>query len=318
MDVPDGCPAWARPAPSGKIRGARMTTRTDARSITHEHLLGVVLSELASRRPDGGSRLLDVGCGDGALLTYFGHRLPELAPHAPVELHGFDVRDHGVQEAGFMAHTLDSLAAAHPAVDWNARVSSIADADPWPYAADSFDVVVSNQVLEHVRDHDRLFAETRRVLKDGGYAVHLFPLKHYVWEGHLLLPFVHRIGYFDLLRWYISCLSRLGLGKFRTHEREFGTTLPVFAERHADLLLHYCNYLSYRQVLALAKRHGLRPSFRYTKEFYWLKLRTMLGRRAKTAYHRQWPPAEWLAFMLLRQVSSITLFLEKRESFRSA
>ena len=152
----------------------------------------------------------------------------------------------------------------------------------------------------------------------GGYAVHLFPLKHYVWEGHLLLPFVHRIGYFDLLRWYISCLSRLGLGKFRTHEREFGTTLPVFAERHADLLLHYCNYLSYRQVLALAKRHGLRPSFRYTKDFYTLKLRTMLGKRAKTAYHRQWPPAEWLAFMLLRQVSSITLFLEKRESFRSA
>ena len=153
-------------------------------------------------------------------------------------------------------------------MEWGARVSSIADADPWPYAADSFDVVVSNQVLEHVRDHDRLFAETRRVLKDGGYAVHLFPLKHYVWEGHLLLPFVHRIGYYDLLRWYISCLSWLGLGKFRTHEREFGTTLPVFAERHADLLLHYCNYLSYRQVLALAKRHGLRPSFRYTKEFY--------------------------------------------------
>ena len=58
-------------------------------------------------------------------------------------------------------------------------------------------------------------------------------------EGHLLLPFVHRIGYYDLLRWYIDWLSWLGLGKFRTRERELGTTLPVFAERHADLLLHY-------------------------------------------------------------------------------
>jgi SAM-dependent methyltransferase len=295
-----------------------MTTRTDARSITHEHLLGVVATELTRRRPDGGIRLLDAGCGDGALLAYLARRLPELAPDAPVDLYGFDVRDHGVQEAGFMARTLDAMAAAHPAVDWGARISSIADADPWPYAAGAFDMVVSNQVLEHVRDHDRLFAETRRVLKDGGYAVHLFPLKHYVWEGHLDLPFVHRIGYYDLLRWYISCLSWLGLGKFRTHQRELGATLPTFAERHADYMLHYTNYLTYRQVLALAKRHGLRPSFRYTKEFYTLKLRTLLGRRAKTAYRRQWPPAEWLAFLLLRHVSSVTLFLEKRETYRSA
>ena len=128
-----------------------MTTRTKARSITHEHLLGVVLSELASRRPDGGSRLLDVGCGDGALLAYFGHRLPELAPHAPVELYGFDVRDHGVQEAGFMAATRwDSLAAAHPRCDWDARDFEHRRRRSLALRADSFDVVVSNQVLEHV------------------------------------------------------------------------------------------------------------------------------------------------------------------------
>ena len=98
------------------------------------------------------------------------------------EVYGFDVRDHGVQADGFMDATLANLAAAHREVPWAARMSSITQADAWPYEDASFDVVLSNQVMEHVADHDRVFAETNRVLRDGGYAVHLFPLKHCVWD----------------------------------------------------------------------------------------------------------------------------------------
>ena len=295
----------------------RMTTSTGAKSITHEHLLGVVASEAAARPLSGPLRLLDVGCGDGALLEYFTRTLTGRSPDRPPELYGFDVRDHGVQADGFMDATRTHLAATHPDVPWESRISSITQADPWPYEAESFVVVMSNQVLEHVDDHDRLFAETRRVLRNGGYAVHLFPLKHYVWEGHLHLPFVHRIKYFDLSRAYIRTLSRLGLGTYGFHHREMGMTLDEFAERHADYMLHYTNYLTYREVMRIAKRHGLRPSFRYTKEFYQLKLRTLTGRAPKGLYRRQSAVAEWLAFMALRHVSSITLFLEKRETYRS-
>ena len=43
-----------------------MTNSIDAKSITHVHLLSVVATELRARQ-SGALRLLDVGCGDGAL-----------------------------------------------------------------------------------------------------------------------------------------------------------------------------------------------------------------------------------------------------------
>jgi SAM-dependent methyltransferase len=293
-----------------------MATLTGARSITHEHLLAVVATEVDHRPAPEPVRILDVGCGDGALIEYLVRRLPAVRPGRAVELYGFDVRDHGVQADGFMDTTLASLQAAHPGVPWAERITSIRQADAWPYEDRSFDVVLSNQVLEHVHDHDRFFAEMRRVLRENGYAVHLYPLKHYVWEGHLNLPLVHRIQHFELLRASIKGLSRLGLGKYAQHRRDYGSALETFAERHADYMLHYTNYLTYREVLRVAKRHGMRPSFRYTKEFYLLKLRSMAGLMPRVQYRRQSALAEWLSIMSLRYVSSITLFLEKRETYR--
>lgn len=293
-----------------------MATLTGARSITHEHLLGVVATEL-ERRPSGAPvRILDVGCGDGALIEYLVRRLPSASQGRAFEIHGFDVRDHGVQADGFMDATLASLRAAHPDVPWAERITSIRQADSWPYDDGSFDVVLSNQVMEHVHDHDRFFAEMRRVLRDGGYAAHLYPLKHYIWEGHLHLPLVHRIQHFELLRASIRALSRLGLGTYALHRREYGMDLETFSERHADYMLHYTNYLTYGEVLRLAKRHGLRPGFRYTKEFYVLKLRSLAGRLPRVRYRQQAAIMEWLSVMALRYVSSITLFLEKRETYR--
>jgi SAM-dependent methyltransferase len=293
-----------------------MATLTGARSITHEHLLAVVATELERRAASGPVRILDVGCGDGALIEYLVRRIPEVLPGRAVELHGFDVRDHGVQADGFMDAALASLQAAYPGVPWASRLTSARQVDPWPYEDGSFDVVLSNQVLEHVHDHDRFFAEMHRVLRENGYAVHLYPLKHYVWEGHLQLPLVHRIQHFELLRASIEGLSRLGFGKYAQHRRDYGSDLETFAERHADYMLHYTNYLTYREVLRFAKRHGMRPSFRYTKEFYLLKLRSIAGWMPRVRYRRQSAFVEWLSVMALRYVSSITLFLEKRETYR--
>jgi SAM-dependent methyltransferase len=44
-----------------------------------------------------------------------------------------------------------------------------------PFAAGTFDRVFSSNVLEHVRGLPALLAETRRVLRPGGLAVHLVP-----------------------------------------------------------------------------------------------------------------------------------------------
>jgi len=43
--------------------------------------------------------------------------------------------------------------------------------NPWPCEDSEFDVVLSNQVLEHIPNTDHFFQETYRVLKWGGYAI---------------------------------------------------------------------------------------------------------------------------------------------------
>jgi SAM-dependent methyltransferase len=42
---------------------------------------------------------------------------------------------------------------------------------PLPFKSNAFDVVISNQVIEHIWNTDGLLREIRRVLKDGGYCV---------------------------------------------------------------------------------------------------------------------------------------------------
>ncbi len=47
--------------------------------------------------------------------------------------------------------------------------------NPWPLASESFDVVFSSQVLEHVEDLSQTLSEIDRVLKPGGSVVLSFP-----------------------------------------------------------------------------------------------------------------------------------------------
>jgi SAM-dependent methyltransferase len=288
-------------------------------SITHLHLLAVINSELPSWRGESPLRILDVGCGNGRLLAYLAHELGRLHPAIPIELYGVDVHDHGVQAHGFLDRTLEDLAAACPEYPWKERLFLTADGDAWPFPDEYFHVAISNQVLEHVRNHRVFLRELRRTLIEGGVSAHLFPLRHYLFEGHLHLPLVHRIRNTDLLRAYIRACSRLGLGKYPTHRRQFGTTLDEYVERHADYMQYFTNYVSQTEILRLAKLERFRVSFRYTQGFYTNKLRAMLGRPAVLQYRRARPVMiDWLATFVLRYVSSVTLFLQKDETYTGA
>jgi SAM-dependent methyltransferase len=232
------------------------------------------------------------------------------------ELYGVDVGDHGVQAAGFLERALTSLTAEHPGPSWQDRIRLIADGEPWPHPRNFFHLVISNQVLEHVRNHALFLREVRRTLVEGGVSAHLFPLQHHVFEAHLHLPLVHRIRNSDLMRAFIRGCSRIGLGKFRHHRRAFGTTLNEFVERHADYVHYFTNYLSQAEIMRLAKHERLRVSFRYTQGFYANKIRRLIGLPAVLAYRRKRSAtADWLATLVLRYVSSVTLFLEKEETY---
>lgn len=287
------------------------------KSVTHVHLLAAVRAELERLPRSTRIRVLDVGCGNGALIGYLHRCLTVLEPGVQVELFGFDVSDPGVQKPSFLHAAIHDLRVLDPAVNWEARLLSVTAHDPWPFESGSFDMVISNQVLEHVADHTRFFSELNRVLRPGGVSLHCFPVKECMWEGHIHLPWVHWVaghhGRTALIRWF----SQLGLGKFREHRRKTGISLEDFASRHADFVNLYTNYVSARELLRVLKACRLRASFAYSGGLFLHKLCSLFGRTYRLEYRSATAglgPAT--AFWFLKRLSSITLRVEKVDAYR--
>ena len=118
----------------------------------HDHVLRSLETQLhdAGR---GEGRLLDVGCGDGALAA-------RLAAQGAL-VTGVDPSPAAIERAR----------AAHPDMNW--ALPSEDGRLPAPDA--SFDVVTCVHVLEHVADTQTLMSELRRVLVSGGLLVVTVP-----------------------------------------------------------------------------------------------------------------------------------------------
>ena len=117
-------------------------------SIEHLHTLRAhELGQIVAQFPPGAT-LLEIGAGTGAQAL-------ELARL------GFQVTAIDLAQSGYAEHRV------YPVLDY--------DGVHLPCADGSLDLVFSSNVLEHVRDLEPLQQEIRRVLKPGGYCVHVLP-----------------------------------------------------------------------------------------------------------------------------------------------
>src|SRR5262249_7026283 len=90
-------------------------------------------------------KVLEIGCGKGAMLNH-------------------------LRQAG---HTVAGIDLNHAAVkaaqaEYPGIAVSVGSGDALAFPTGSFDVVLSFDVFEHIRDSDRHLHEVRRVLKQGG------------------------------------------------------------------------------------------------------------------------------------------------------
>lgn len=219
-------------------------------------------------------------------MRYLQASLPQLLPGRDIEVSGFDVSDFAPDESTNLEGT----------------TRTVTSGEPWPYDDHSIDVILSNQVLEHVSDADFFFRETSRCLKADGVSIHLFPLKNVIWEGHVCVPLAHRITRPGFIRVMDSIFgAEQGKNIPGGHEREFG-------ECAADYIRKYTAYRTRRQIVAAARSCGLAATFDYTPYFYTSKIRSIAKRSPKLQYSK-WRALENLSSYPLSYVDSITLVL---------
>jgi SAM-dependent methyltransferase len=146
-----------------------------------------------------GAKVLDFGCGAGQMVA--------MLRQAGFDAYGVDIRWPGADYGDIEATELgrDGLLRYYE------------PGGPLPFADDTFDVVVSDQVFEHVEPLEATVHELERVVRPGGIAYHHFPYRRVWREGHIGIPFAHRLppGHARLL--YTVMLRRLGLGTWKDH-----------------------------------------------------------------------------------------------------
>lgn len=80
---------------------------------------------------------------------------------------------------------------------------------PLPFAGESFDGVLLNEVLEHVTDEMATLREAGRVLRPGGHLVLISPNRWFPFEGHGMHLGRHQFGHpAPLLPWLPSSIAR--------------------------------------------------------------------------------------------------------------
>lgn len=120
-----------------------------------------------------GKRVLSVGCGVGGKLPFY-------AAEGASMLVGIDTDMFSAQAAHALCLEPD-IQLNHGA---NIR-TMVADAAHLPFADRSFDVVVSINTLEHIRNPLAALHECKRILRSDGLLYLIFPPFYSPWASHL-------------------------------------------------------------------------------------------------------------------------------------
>lgn len=117
------------------------------------------------------AKVLDLGCGIGLTLGILGQEYQNAI--------GCDISDHALE--GTMA-MLKQVGAKNKVIKYNGK--------KLPFRANTFDAVLSLEVIEHAPDPILMLKEIQRVLKKNGILIITTPNKWWPIETHFKLPFL--------------------------------------------------------------------------------------------------------------------------------
>lgn len=174
--------------------------------------------------PLAGARILDVGCGIGTYVRRF-RRFTD-------DVHGIEVEPERVAEAS---------------LDLPNIVQAVGEALPYP--DDHFDLVFSNEVIEHVDDDRQTAREMVRVTRPGGSIVLFAPNRLYPFETHgAYVGGRYVFGNIPLVNWMPDPLR----DRLAPHVRAYTARglRALFAGEPVRLVEHRCIYPGFDNVSA--------------------------------------------------------------------
>lgn len=138
-------------------------------------------------------KILDVGCGEGLYLKRF--------KNFTNELYGIDIDEEKIEK----------IKNQFP----NVRV---APAEKLPFPENFFDIILFNEVLEHVEDDKKAIREAFRCLKKGGKIIIFAPNRFYPFETHgIYFKGVYHFGNFP----FVNYLPNFLRNKICPHVRAY-------------------------------------------------------------------------------------------------
>jgi SAM-dependent methyltransferase len=133
------------------------------------------IQNLAVETPLAGKTLLEIGSG-------FGISLALMLKYFSVDAYGIEPASEGFESSNSCAREI----MASNGLDPSRVIDAVGERIPFPDA--SFDIVYSNNVLEHTQKPALVLSEALRVLKPGGRLFIEVPNYLAYYEGHYLLP----------------------------------------------------------------------------------------------------------------------------------
>ena len=189
--------------------------------------------------------LLEIGSGEGDFLIH-------ASQNSDFKVQGYDVIEHAGRDTSRKARVTNKLI--------NAGLNKqdyiwLSNKDPLPLKDDSFNVIVSIQTLEHVKDTYRLFSEIQRLLKPGGLALHYFPSAEILVDPHSGVPLAHK--YPKRRKGIISFFSLLRLSKYKLYANKHNYSRNEFINEFDDYLSNKCFYQKRNHYINLSEKIGL-------------------------------------------------------------
>lgn len=243
-----------------------------------------LLSKAAQLHSNQALVVLDYGCGGGKVVQE-GRR-------AGIEIYGTDVFYPGdnSKEASRAAGLLGSVVREMK----NGII---------PFDDNTFDLVCSNQVIEHVSDLDEVLKEIYRVMKPGGVFLSLFPTLECVYEGHIGIPFIHWFSKESKLRVrYVLTLRRLGMGYFKV-----GKTSRQWTTDQIDWIDRYTHYRTRDDIGQSYARYF---TFSFMEEDY-INYRLAETGRTVLRHLHQYQLAQSVALLLFRRLAGAVVIAHK-------